>query len=361
VSDLILLCAGALADRSSGPATGGFEAAADAARLRLPDPLGALLRAARVVSDAQDDALVPDELPHERWLRGHFGAPADVSIEACAAAEYGLTAGAWRLTPVHIQVGHDRMRLLDPDQLALTPEHARALADAAAPGLAEAGFTLDAPAPNAWFMHGDRRPHWQARAWTLAVGRSIDAYLPAGPDARLWRRLFTEVQMAWHEHPVNGARAAAGLPAVNAVWLDGWSQPFTAAPPAGCMVSDDPALRGLARHAGWQALAPDPAATVAAPVPPQAAGQATIVDLAFWRRARRNGDAAHWHDGWRQFAAWLTPLAAGAWPAGVDTLRLVLSGERRCLTLTLPRRGRWLPWRRIDARRLLLDPGQAAA
>lgn len=363
MSDLILLCAGALADRSNGPATGTFEAAAGASLMRLPDPSGAILRGARIERDDQNDALVPDELPHETWLRHRFSVPPDVCIEACALAEHGLPASGWRLTPVHIQVGHDRMRLIDPDQLALSQDEALRLAEAAAPSLMPAGFTIETSAPLAWLMHGEPRPRWHARAWTLAVGRSIDAYLPSGDDARLWRRLFTEVQMTWHDHPVNTARVDAGLLPVNAVWLDGWCGPLRtpampSAPAAGSgqMVSADAALRGLARLAGWRVPAcADPLADGMAALAP-GAHDTTIVDIDVWRRARRNGDAQHWQDGWVRFAEYLDRLAHDGWPHGTDRLRLVMTGERRCLELTLSRRARWQPWRRIDAHRLILAP-----
>ena len=233
------------------------------------------------------------------------------------------------------------------------------LAEAAGPVLAEAGFSLDVSAAHAWFIRGPAPPRWHARAWTLAVGRSIDAYLPTGDDARLWRRLFTEIQMSWHGHPVNEAREAAGLSAVNAVWLDGWCGPLPQRAPAGLLAGNDPALRGLARLAGWSvaaldADAGDPSAALAAL---RRSAAPLVLALDFWRRARRNGDDAHWYDGWVRLARFLSPiLSAGRWPVGVERVVLVLTGERRCVELSLTRGARWLPWRRLDAQRLLLRP-----
>ncbi len=61
--------------------------------VRLPDPLGALLRAARVVSDAQDDALVPDELPHVAYRPAGVSTRTQSSTERLPAAS---STRSWR-------------------------------------------------------------------------------------------------------------------------------------------------------------------------------------------------------------------------------------------------------------------------
>ncbi|MEO6271072.1 MAG: hypothetical protein ABIP08_12300, partial [Lautropia sp.] len=54
-----------------------------------------------------------------------------------------------------------------------------------------------------------------------ASGRNVAGYLPDGPDQRRFRKLLNEIQMSWHEHPVNQEREAAGALPINSIWLSG--------------------------------------------------------------------------------------------------------------------------------------------
>jgi hypothetical protein len=57
------------------------------------------------------------------------------------------------------------------------------------------------------------------------MGRSIDRYLPAGDDARTWRRFLNHSQMLFHEHSLNEQREQAGLMSINGLWLEGEMHP----------------------------------------------------------------------------------------------------------------------------------------
>ncbi|MDO8413281.1 MAG: phosphoglycerate mutase, partial [Gallionellaceae bacterium] len=46
-------------------------------------------------------------------------------------------------------------------------------------------------------------------------------YLPQGPDALRWNKVFNEIQMLFFDHAVNRAREARGELPVNSVWLWG--------------------------------------------------------------------------------------------------------------------------------------------
>ena len=62
---------------------------------------------------------------------------------------------------------------------------------------------------------------------------------------------MTEVQMLWHEHPVNLARERRGLPAINSMWF--WGGGALEAPPSTHLVpgfGDDAYLCGLYRLYG---------------------------------------------------------------------------------------------------------------
>jgi len=356
VSDLILLCSGAAADGTSAAHDpSSSDAALEPGAIAAALAGGAIARAcvrAGVAADATDDALVPRELPCDAWLRERFGVAPGDAIEAWSAPVHGVAPPCWRLTPVNVRVGHDSLVLDDPGALALGAGEARALAAAAAPLFAEAGLALTAPAPLAWFATGDTTQRWQARPWTLACGRRIDAFLPGGEDARAWRRLFTEVQMLWHAHPVTSAREAAGRAPVNALWLDGRATALardgTRAPRA--VVTGEPAVAGLARAAGARAFDADPLALDDTAWRALARDGDVLLDVGVWRSPRRGADASAWHEAWRAADAWYAALCARRDPlADFARVRWVFTGERRRVELALARSERWQPWRHLDA------------
>ena len=87
-----------------------------------------------------------------------------------------------------------------------------------------------------------------------AIGRNVDAWLTPDPRVRLVRRLQSEMQMLLYTHPVNDARAAQGLPAVNSFWVSGAG----ALPPTVPEISApavDLSLRESALRQDWAAWA----------------------------------------------------------------------------------------------------------
>lgn len=344
--ELILLCAAAALDREPGA-----DAQLDATGVRGALARGAFARGfrrARCVVERHDPALVPRELPQDAWWRARASVPEGDAIEAYAALAHGLRPPLWRLTPAHVQIGLDHARLTDPAALALRAQESAELARAAAPLLAEHGLELHAPSPSAWFALARTQLDLTTHAWTMAAGRNVDAYLPAGPDARRWRRMLTEVQMTWFEHPVNRARESRGEPAVNMLWIDG----CVAGAPTGApvrVISDDPALAGLAHATGGEAIAAGGELPDAAELRALARHGDLVVDVGGWSDARRRGEPQPWHDAWLRFDRWLARagLAGGAHPQ-FDAIRVVLTGERRHLELVAGRRDAWRVWRRID-------------
>ncbi|MBU6270140.1 MAG: hypothetical protein KGQ67_02445 [Betaproteobacteria bacterium] len=343
MNPITLLCAGAAPD------------ADPAGALRLPpgSALQRLLAAGRVSHDRQLSGDPLPELPEDDWLRAEFGVPAGSAIQAFGGVRHGLTPPWWGLRPCHLHLGIDHALLTDPAQLALEPAESAELARSAAAAFEAAGLRLHAPGPEAWYALG---APWdlQCWPWTLASGRHVIAYQPAGPAARAWRRLLTEVQMGWHEHPVNQAREQTGRRPVNALWLDGFVAGPPAAPVRGLLISHCPALAGLASAAGWQVCAHDQ------PLPDwgRDAGP-VLVDLDAWRAPRRLGDAHAWRQAWAEADAWLDgPRWHALRAAATGPLRVVLTGERRVLTLAegTGRRWRWRWWRRFDALAALAAP-----
>ena len=72
--------------------------------------------------------------------------------------------------------------------------------------------------------------------------------LPDHPEARYWRRILNEIQVALHHCPVNVRRRAVGKPQVNSVWFWGGGFIPEAAPHdlMDTVFSDNAVSRGLA-------------------------------------------------------------------------------------------------------------------
>ncbi len=359
---LTLLCSGALLERDAPAdeaaasfAVHGAQALEQALRSTA---LPARLRRARVTGSGRDDGAVPRELPAHAWLRETWRLPAHVSLAGCSAHADDVQAD-WRVTPCHLHVGLDHLVLTDPDALALERAHADALAASAAPLLADEGLVLDVRSPMRWYLRGDALGELAASESALAIGRSIDAYLPRGEQARRWRRIETLLQMAWYEHTANAERESIGLPAVNSLWNEGRiGRP--AARPVEHVWGADTALEGLARAAGASFHALDDAVHGHALRDAVRAPGDTLVVLDDWFRARVAGDVAAWQRAWAVLDAWVDAAARDreaqrGRAAGDASLRIVLAGERRWVALELARRDRWVPWRTLDLASVVLE------
>ena len=53
------------------------------------------------------------------------------------------------------------------------------------------------------------------------INKDINAFLPTGDGAMQWAKFQNEIQMLLFDHPVNLAREAKQLPAVNSIWCYG--------------------------------------------------------------------------------------------------------------------------------------------
>ena len=248
----------------------GSEAGRQAlAALSLPNLAALLAGAGEPERDDGDEmSLSP---PHERALARAIG---------LAGPDGGLPWGAWRaaqdghppddlawglLTPCHWHLATDQVTLTDPDDLQLDESTSRGLLDAVHGLFDSEGFVLLYGAPTRWYLAHPSLKELPTASPDRVIGRSIDPWLPRG--ARLWRRLQNEVQMRWHEHPLNAEREARGLPPVNSLWLSGCGLHQPVDRPAGLVIDDRLRRPALAEDwgawmAAWQALDAGPVAAL---------------------------------------------------------------------------------------------------
>lgn len=166
--------------------------------------------------------------------------------------------GLGLITPVHWRIGQE-IDLTDPQQLELGEDESRALLDLVRPSFEDAGWQIHWGAPLRWYACAPGLRTLACASIDRVVNRNVDLWLPRGNDARLLRRLQVEVQMTWHDHPINEAREAKRLPVVNSFWLSGCGVAQAAPLPADLVLDERlaaPLLGGnwLEWCQAWQAL-----------------------------------------------------------------------------------------------------------
>ena len=110
------------------------------------------------------------------------------------------------------------------------------------------GFKLHGEHPERWCIALNEPLPFDFTPLDEALGMDVGDVLPDHPEARHWRRVLNEVQVALHNAPVNARRRAAGRQEVNSVWF--WGGGFIPDAAPGCLLdtvySNDAVSRGLA-------------------------------------------------------------------------------------------------------------------
>lgn len=309
-------------------------------------------------------------LPHERWVARQFGALPGGAAAADEAplAPYMLRAdggdpgsATWAcVQPVHVRIAHDHLVLIDPASLELSDDEASVLLAVARPLIEELGVRIEAPRPARWYLSGDGFGTLAGASPLRASGRNIEIWLPheahSGDRSRAWMKLQNEVQMAWFEHPVNEAREARGLPAVNSIWFHAQGTAQAVTSPFARVLSDAAATRGLAMTAGVETGAPPAsfAALTARGAPGNAssdtnahANGTTLVELDPFSAPYIEQDWARWNDAFAALQTdWFEPALAALQAGRLDELGLTLCGDTGSVTLTVTRGDLRKFWRR---------------
>jgi hypothetical protein len=132
-----------------------------------------------------------------------------------------------------ISVGREGATIAHPASFEVTPDEADALFDAVSGLWTDRAISALPINARQWRIWLD--PNACTRSLTPAATAEmrLTDWWPQEDSLREWRRLLNEIQMVWHDHPVNIARAERGEVAINSLWLfggaPGWSplQPST--------------------------------------------------------------------------------------------------------------------------------------
>lgn len=250
-----------------------------------------------------------------------------------------------RADPVHLRADRSRLLLFDAAQLRIAPEETQALAEAFNRHYLTEGLRLEFPLPTRGYLHLPRQPALRTTPLAQAIGRDVDAQLPTGPEARDWHRFLNEVQMLFHDHPVNRARESRGLPSINSLWLWGGGRPLAAT------ASDwqhvwcaDPVLNGLARLNGIGCSPPPEDASAWLR---EAIGDRHLLCLDDLRQSAAYGDAEAWSSQVEGLERdWFSPLQVALRHGRLRELMLYPDDGHR---YRITRWDLWKFWRRSKA------------
>ncbi len=152
--------------------------------------------------------------------------------------------------PSYLHFTREHLLLIDAGELAITPDEAAALVDCLNTELADIG-QFEAVAPTRWYLYPRQTPTSRFAALGDVTSRPVAHFLPEGDDAVQWQHAMNEIQVLFHNHPVNAAREAAGQRPINNVWFWGaGTLPASLESPAPHLVMTSPLAIGLARAAG---------------------------------------------------------------------------------------------------------------
>jgi hypothetical protein len=125
--------------------------------------------------------------------------------------------------PVHLVLQRDSFSLAAPVPLPLESDEIDSLT-----AVLNKHFAADKLQffwhKNQWFLRLESNPNIQTIAPEAALNKDVSAFLPIGEGAIKWAAFTNEIQMLLFEHPVNLAREAKGLPAINSIWCYGLGQ-----------------------------------------------------------------------------------------------------------------------------------------
>jgi hypothetical protein len=277
----------------------------------------------------------------EAWLARRFGvsgsAPYCLEAEGRPpAADYWLHAD-----PVHFDLQRHGLTLADAALFSVSREEADTLTTDLSAHFTADGLVFSAPTPERWYATS-RHPLPDVRPLAEARGGPVEANPFRGADDR-WPRLWSELQMFLHQHPVNARREDRGEPAINSLWLWGGGRaaekptsPYTA------VHATHLQARGLQSLAGGR-HAPLPSSAFHLP-----AGDGTaLVVLDTLRLPAAYGDLAAWRDSLQKLERdWLLPLRQRLGQGELASLELFLPALGGGLALQTRRRDLWRIWRR---------------
>ena len=279
------------------------------------------------------------------WLCERFGVQKqfDWPVAPLAFAGDGGEPGTeyWlRADPVHLRLHNDGLILLAPETLEITEDESHDLTGALNRQFEAEGFVFCAPNPRRWYLKMPQVPKIRTVTLKQAIGRDVNRLLPEGEERLHWHRIFNEVQMLLHAHPVNTKRENRGVAVVNSLWFWGGGALPVSSSSFDAIQSDDPLAVGLAKFAGI--------VTAALPVDGGiTAGINTLVDIREAELEFMRGNVAGWRDALETLETrWFVQIFDWLRSGRVGKAVVATVADGRSHEWSVTRGARWQIWKR---------------
>jgi len=126
---------------------------------------------------------------------------------------------------VHLHATRDHLVLMDPRMMAIDAQEEFSLRQSVSDTLQHFLGDQGEFSSARWIYPAGSFSDLKTHSPLHAMGLNVDIWMPKDIDtpglAKKWRQLQNEIQMIWHDHPVNEARQAKGQLSINSVWLYG--------------------------------------------------------------------------------------------------------------------------------------------
>ena len=120
-----------------------------------------------------------------------------------------------------VSIGREHMSVLHPSQIEIDQTECAELFEAVSnlwDGTGISALPINAKQWRIWLPVPAKL---QSMTPAAVAQSSVTHWWPQDSSLRDWRKLLNEVQMVWHDHPVNKQRAIEGKPSINNIWLFG--------------------------------------------------------------------------------------------------------------------------------------------
>ena len=126
---------------------------------------------------------------------------------------------------VHIHATRDHLVLLPSNELEISSDEELGLRTSVSDLLFEIAPEAISIGERFWLFPTNVFDSLQTHSPKLAFGNNIDIWMPKDTNipglARKWRQIQNEIQMIWHDHPINQARQNKSLASINSLWIHG--------------------------------------------------------------------------------------------------------------------------------------------
>ena len=277
------------------------------------------------------------------WLCEQFGVTRQVDWPIAPIALFGTGkppgSDFWICAdPVHLQVNRDQLILQAPETLSITVAEAASLCGALNRHFASDHFTFLSPQSHRWYLGTPRTARIHTRSLPQAAGRDVDRMLPEGEDRMAWHKIFNEVQMLLHAHPVNEEREQRGALAINSLWFSGGGTLPRARTSYKAVIGSSALAQGLAKLAQIPFAPAEPGLAIT--------GDDLLIELCDAATATLRLDPAGWKDALENLErCWFAPFAALLRQGSIGELVLATVANGQSYRWSARRLHLWRVWR----------------